>query len=398
MDVAETTGRAAAAPGPTAGRRRSTLVWRAVSIAAVLALLVLLVGEVTGSMSQQGGAPAGHGGHLGHYDDQAADADGVLIELQAQVAADGLAPALARVRTLVAADMLTVREAHFTVHDLGRAAQSSYGTPAAFGECDGSFHSGCYHGVVQGHIVSKPVVDRVELATFCWGGVIDATTVSLQAQCVHGVGHGLGALFGTDLRAALDHCDALPASPPRDEARHRCYGGAFMQRVDSDPPPVDLCAGLDARHLTSCHFYRVMAVFRAGDRDVAAAFAECDLLEPRYAVACHEGMGRVAGTVAAFDPDQTQQLCRQGAPPYQPHCVRGAAQYLIGMLGSTEPAGQLCAVAPVGTRTGCFEMVGLGAALLHPDPAGRATACSGMPPEWVPVCREAAGLDPHGSP
>lgn len=387
MDVIEATGRAGAASGHAPDRRRSTWVWRAVSTAAVLALLVLLVGEVTGSRS--------HGGHDSHAE-PAAGNELLLAELRNEVAAAGLGPALGRLTALAAADVAVLRHAHHYVHELGRAGRARHGTADAFARCDGSFHSGCYHGVVQAHFEAQTSVERSTLASFCRGGVIDARTLSLEAQCVHGVGHGLGAFFARDVRAALDHCDVLPA----DEWRHRCYGGVFMQRVDTSAPPVDLCAGLDARHLTSCHFHQSVAVFRAQGRDVGAAFAACDEEDPPHAVACYEGMGRVVASFASFDPEQTLGLCRHGAPRYQPYCVRGAAQFLVGVFGDSGPALRLCAQAPLAARRGCFELAGAGVAVLHADPARRTVACARSSAEWVAVCRDAAGLstEPEGSP
>jgi len=100
----------------------------------------------------------------------------------------------------------------------------------------------------------------------------------------------------------------------------------------------------------------------------------------------------VAGSITTYDPEQTQQQCRHAALPYQPYCIRGAAQFLVGMLGTTDQAIRLCEQAPVGSRTGCFEFVGLSTTRLHDDPARRAGECAKSPSEWIPACREGAGL------
>lgn len=94
---------AAAARSRRSPRRRwTTIAWRAVSVAAVLGLFLLLVGEVTGASD----VAADHS----HHGDAAAGG-GVLGELQTLVATDGLEPALARLRARASAERTVLRDA-----------------------------------------------------------------------------------------------------------------------------------------------------------------------------------------------------------------------------------------------------------------------------------------------
>jgi len=259
-------------------RRWSTSAWRAVSLAAVLGLLLLVVGEVTGTTAGWVGppAPAAPEGK-GHHGDTLPSDDGLLSQLQAQVATDGLGPALDRLRAMAAGDPDVLRGAHYHAHALARTAQARYGTAEAFAQCDSSFHSGCYHGVIEAHIDGLTALDRTTLPAFCQGGVIDPVSAFEEGQCLHGMGHGLQSYFTPDLRTALDHCDALSGGRflSATDTRESCYGGAFMARADTPPAPVDLCTELDARYLPICYFYQGPATFRSNGRDIAAVSRLC---------------------------------------------------------------------------------------------------------------------------
>lgn len=269
---------------------------------------------------------------------------------------------------------------HELAHFLGREAyarEKSVG--AVYPLCTSAAGSGCYHGVMEEHLLETRgslslggLMDE-DIAGIC--GNKDAyARQALYQHCLHGLGHGFFLLTNADLPRALVLCDRLPQAVNEADL---CWTGVFMEngfsntrttphysRFLKEDDPLYPCDILVERYRGICYGYQVFSfAARSGyvwDR-IADLCADVPLV---YRGACFFSYGGAL----VFSEDHPLRL-RVGCemlPPGSPRtlCVRGVVFYLVSRYAADAPPfmERFCAVVDEEYRGSCWREVGVAAA------------------------------------
>ncbi|HEX8907458.1 MAG TPA: hypothetical protein VF771_21575, partial [Longimicrobiaceae bacterium] len=304
------------------------------------------------------------------------------------------------------------------------------------------------HGVIQAYFL-----DVARGSGKVSGQDLDALCAPHRAdpdrflQCAHGIGHGLMALNGHRLPAALEACDLI-----RDyTARVNCWGGAFMENIvavthpehtaeahaslasghggsehggmnhgamdhggtnhegmdhgamahgDSAPAwkpldpadPLYPCDAVAEKYQNSCYLIQTAAILDGNHGDIAATALVCATAPAAMVRTCYSSLGRDITSYAARDPARTAELCARAAAG-ELDCLRGAAAALYEVDRKPGDALGLCrAVAGDERKTACYQAAARRIRASRPAPDAMTPVCAGAEAGYVEVCRAAAGL------
>lgn len=226
---------------------------------------------------------------------------------------------------------------------------------------------GYYHGVVEGYARTTPNLYD-ELPVLCTKIDPDPASTA-HGECSHSLGHAIVTRTGNDVPAGLARCRSLRTATER----KACGTGVFMswsntldralRDLEDDGTPVpallltapaerrwEMCTPLDTEMAEACvHFFAETApvppLTDGSAADALLAFSSwcSDAFAGRedVIVACHGGVGRVAGGVAVFDAvggwEGVVELCTRTAGAAAEACTSyaytAAAQFQPGMVG-----------------------------------------------------------------
>lgn len=395
---------------PGGGLRRS---FRAQVGAHLLAYLLVAGSLATGWVGLSGGGILGGQSHGPGAPPGPTD-DPRLAALFQVVRESGTEQALARLEEQAAADRTVLAQAHTLAHAIGRYAFTVYReAPVAFAHCRETFQSGCYHGVLEAFLDTRPRFTTRDVGDLC-GQVTQVDSRPVVAfQCYHGLGHGLTATFGHDVRRALRSCDALPGQWERGS----CYGGVFMENVTlafeqrngisqlahqhpgqhkpalKEDDPLYPCDALEERYLGECYLMQTSAIVLYNHYDFARAFDACDRAPAPYTTACYQSLGRDVSGYTLRDVRRTLELCGLGGPAREAPCFVGAVKNFIDVTWRADQAFPLCAAVPAGSRPACHQAIGEELLGILPDDSARAAECARAGhPNLVRACRAGARL------
>jgi hypothetical protein len=363
-------------------------------------------------------------------------------------------------RTMEVLDTLVVRDAsvrenaHALAHGLGISAYRSPGTLAeTFAACPPSQMSGCYHGVIQGYFLASgrdgSPVGTPELDALCAPHV---ESPFLFFQCAHGMGHGLMALHGNDLPAALEACDLAS----EESVRSSCYGGVFMENIvlvthphhtaaghagHAGSPaggagtghdhaghaghgaaaahdhgaaagparpawrpldrtrPLYPCTEVDERYHEACYTMQSSAILFFNGGDVAATARACEQAPPAMVAVCIASLGRDVTALAAQDHRRSIELCARtrGVAGGQAEgwCLGAVAENLVNLAADPDEGLRFCRAVPgAENKRVCYRSVGGSIGALEPGEAERARRCGTAEEGFAAACREGAGVSP----
>ena len=326
----------------------------------------------------------------------------------------GVRAALDSLSVLVRADPQLEPLGHQVAHGLGRYAVSRRGYDAAvFAECRPVFFSGCYHGVLEGWLAGHPGATAASLRGLCSSAAMGRLPPYAFRECAHGLGHGLTAMHGHDLFAALPDCDvALPG----ELARRECYDGVFMENVVHgqgtiafdvrDAPaahhahgghepallkpadPAFPCDSVDAVHAPSCWAYQPMVFFGAFHGDLGRILRACDAAPPASAGACWRGIGKQTLGRMPERRDSVVRVCASSAA-HSADCMAGMVEFYVDQAWKADSALAFCGGVPGAMKDACFRAVGERVAWIDPAPASIRAACAGAA-SYSAVCVRAA--------
>jgi hypothetical protein len=364
----------------------------------------------------------------------------------------GVAKSMEVLDTLALEDDRVRNNAHALAHGLGIYAYRSPETLAAtFSACPNSQMSGCYHGVIQGYFLDmgrqgRPV-DAAVLDALC---APHASQQFVWFHCAHGMGHGLMALHENHLPMALASCDEVTI----EFVRESCYGGAFMENVMQaqhphhtaaghaqtqgggashgsvdahaghgsgagdahaghgaagamahgewralDPAdPLYPCTAVDAKYQDSCYGFQPSPIMFSNAGDVAATARECDRVPEAFRATCFGSLGREITAWAAQDHGRTLEMCGRvgtaGGGQGRVWCESGAAATLMNQSADPQDGMRFCRlVQGAEGKESCYMRVGFFVATVVADREPRARQCATAEPEFVAICRRAAGID-----
>lgn len=243
---------------------------------------------------------------------------------------------------------------HQLAHEIGHMGFKKYrDVTDAFTHGDPFCWSGYHHGVLESYVADVGY-DRLP-------STMNAICESMPGRdrysfdyynCVHGIGHGLMAITGDDLRASLGLCDALTGS----WEKRSCYGGVFMQNTINEDfgehgsdfkadDPAYPCDDVAERYKESCYLTQTSHMLVALGRDFSKVFAACAAIPDRaYLDTCYRSVGRDASGSTVSDVLKTRDICLLGRDEQaRTGCVVGATKDFISFFHSDVEAKALCA-------------------------------------------------------
>lgn len=235
----------------------------------------------------------------------------------------GVRQAMDSLRSLSSKDTTLYAAGHMIAHALGRFAIANNGhDPAVLEQCTPAFESGCYHGVLEGYMMSLPQVDPAKVTTMCASYDKPGAPRVTAVECAHGLGHGFLEHYGYAVDQSLRGCDTFSSA----ELRGECLDGVFME---------------NAVHGLGMHSMNV------GDSAMAAQMGSMQHMEPDK------------GQMTRFRASDLQFPCDSVAAAYQPSCWSYQPLVIVNLthanFGKTLDA---CAGAPAASQASCYRGYG----------------------------------------
>jgi hypothetical protein len=272
----------------------------------------------------------------------------------------------------------------------------------AFSQCRPIFESGCYHGVLEGYLQSKPELKSEDVAVLCDRTIDTSASLFIKFQCVHGLGHGFTFYYQHDIYKALDWCDNLAT----DWDRRSCYGGVFMENIIfAQSPhgnteghqtflkaedPFYPCNAVDDKYGAECYMMSSAVILANNGYNIAAAFTTCLNAPSKFIPTCYQSMGRDISGYTLHNPQKSLELCSLGDIKYRNHCFFAVAKQLIDVQGLTEQAFGFCRLAPQDSKENCYVGIGEMVATLYTNLATRSSECAKAETGYAAICAKAA--------
>lgn len=256
----------------------------------------------------------------------------------------------------------TIYDCHQEAHNIGRIGYKIY-KEKAFGECDASCHSGCYHGAMESFLNEKGTVDLASNIK----SVCDLFETSFgRFECLHGVGHGLLAYVDYDLPETVLECKKLEEW----FSIVSCYGGMFMENVltgqglgasedvthetewvnYTDPHfPCNALDKSDYDLIYQCYQMQTSWMLTIYNFDFQKVRDACLKASENMISVCFKSFGRDAAGNSLRNPASIIKTC--GMVPktkdYHDQCIIGGVNVIIDFWGPAlkNQATELCAMA-----------------------------------------------------
>jgi len=291
---------------------------------------------------------------------------------------------------------------HTIAHSLGRLAYATAQSPKVFAQCNEVFQSGCYHGVLEAHFDANPNDQATALALECrtLSGT-DNSAPARQAECLHGLGHGLVGKYKHALKPAVEECHTLASN----WERQSCYSGAYMENaihaynaayagqgkdlglshhgadhvkalVPSKEHPYAPCDTAAPDQQSMCWSYLPnMYHMVMGMNDFSKLFPYCNAAPEQWRIACMMSVGKdVAGSRPA-DPLFANTVCKKASGKMQEACYVGAATNQLAQTWTIGGATKTCASAPTGSQMGCYRQLTTAMGTYYRTPQALRQAC-----------------------
>ena len=116
-------------------------------------------------------------------------------------------------------------------------------------------------------------------------------------------------------------------------------------------------------------------------------------MDEQYRAVCYQSLGRDVSAYTLGDFRRAATLCASGNPEYQPWCHIGFVKNVIDVSADYRSGLGYCRVVTrTADRTACYRAIGEEIAVLTPELAARATACTDVEPAFRSTCMSAAGV------
>ena len=374
-------------------------------------------------------APITSTGHGGHHDaapagvdwTRVSDRDLDIAELFVIARRSGVGDALKRLETLAASDTALGDMGHVIAHGLGRFVVAQHdGDPAVFADCREVFQAGCHHGVMEAYFVSARAAPPSALSA----GALDSLCPSItrpgaarlvSLECAHGMGHGLVARLGGDVRQALVACDHLTQRDARDE----CHDGVFMENAVRGTTSADMrvgdaavragaagreqqplvrrgdlaypCTEVEEQYKSSCWKYQAVIIVDATRRDEARTLAVCARAPEAFQGDCYFGIGK-QGSGWWAGQERVAQLCAHVPTTHRDACIAGAVESYLDEMWTVDRAMGFCAVVGAEAKPGCYQAIGSRLALMRTDYSTIERECARSESGFAPACVKGVAL------
>ncbi|OGE78252.1 MAG: hypothetical protein A2751_03820 [Candidatus Doudnabacteria bacterium RIFCSPHIGHO2_01_FULL_46_14] len=282
------------------------------------------------------------------------DFDCYQLYYQGIVKDQGLAIAFADLRKRYGENSYVQSQCHPLTHVIGNEAAKKFADVAdAYAQGDAFCWSGYYHGVLEG------IIGRIGLGKL--NSQMDDICKSLAQKsrysfdhynCVHGLGHGVMAIYDNELFESLEVCDKVSDSWERSS----CWSGAFMENVIVDnkyhfskylkpEDPLYPCNAVGENYRGICYLMQTSYMLKVTNGDFARVFELCSTVEEIHRNTCYQSLGRDVSGRSLSNVAQTKLNCGLGKTIDQrEHCIIGAVKDFISYLHDDVRAKELCEV------------------------------------------------------
>lgn len=220
---------------------------------------------------------------------------------------------------------------HIYAHSVGRESYYLY-RGLAFSINDQNCGSGYIHGVMEALLQHEGPGDLSQkINNLC----LSLDKLSLQGQCVHGIGHGLLVYEEYDLPAALDRCKEINQKL----FHHFCYTGVFMENIISSEgfslhpsktiwvsnDPYFPCnkISLESEIQKACYLYQASRMLDLTSDNFNQVWDLCLDLDNNQSYHCVHNIGQEAAYRTGMDASKTLDICRTHLDFIEP-CLKGA--------------------------------------------------------------------------
>ncbi len=321
---------------------------------------------------------------------------------------------------------------HLLGHEIGDLLYTQEGIEG-MGICTHEFRNACSHTMVIGALLEfgEGALPRIRDACFNAPGGSGA-----YAMCFHGLGHGVLAFNGYEMKKTVALCDKLGTPEYEDREAIECFGGAIMEIIGGgghdpenwqlrrdeylDPEePFGLCASdiVPGEFKPICYIYMTPFAFEASGADMGnpgpAAYkktfewcAEIPASEIENRGACFGGVGKeligfAIGRNFALDVPPENQLATMyewcmlaGPQDGKEQCVASVVSSLY--WGGEKPYQAItnfCALVdnPL-IADDCYRSGIQNVLSYNTDPAYRAEFCEALPDSWHSECTNVLGV------
>lgn len=264
----------------------------------------------------------------------------------------------------------SVYDCHQEAHNIGRMGYQIY-KEKAFGECNASCHSGCYHGAMEKFLNEQGTEKLAEnIDRICKSF---PTSFSVF-ECLHGVGHGVLAYVDYDLPESLKECQKLSDTFGRDS----CYGGVFMENIltgqglgasekyhntkwvnKTDPQYPCNAIDKDASVQHQCYLMQTSWMLTTNNYNFDKVAAECLKTPDSFISVCFKSFGRDAAGHTLRNPQKIVEICSKvpkGPEGYHEECATGAVNVIVDFWGPAlrNQAHELCREISEPGKRACY--------------------------------------------
>jgi hypothetical protein len=276
----------------------------------------------------------------------------------------GVAAAFIKLESAYQTDPNVRANCHLLTHDIGRTeADVVDNIDTAYEQGNNFCWSGYYHGVMES-VVSRIGIAKLPKAipNIC-ASIAKAKPYSFyDFNCVHGLGHGIMDVTGSNIFASLKMCDLLTDT----WSQQSCYGGVFMENeMDEVNPdhhtnyliagqPMYPCTAVADEYKGQCYLMQTSHVLRVENEDFSKVFLQCGAVEPAFVDDCYQSLGRDASGNSDSTVTATVGTCMLGQnEDAQSNCIIGAVKDFISYYHSTVQANTLCNALKPSLQTIC---------------------------------------------
>ena len=278
----------------------------------------------------------------------------------------GVAAAFVKLKAAYPADPAVQANCHQVTHAIGRtAADITKSVDQAYAEGDNFCWSGYYHGVMES-IVSRIGIKNLPAAlpTICASIKAQKPYSFYHYNCVHGLGHGVMDVTGSQLFKSLSMCDLLTDT----WEQQSCYGGVFMENEMDEVnlnhhtnylvagQPMYPCTAVADKYKEQCYLMQTSHALRVANENFSEVFSECASIDSPYVDTCYQSLGRDSSGNSNSTIGPTVANCMLGQNlDAQQNCIIGAVKDFISYYHSDQQANQLCEALVSALQATCQE-------------------------------------------
>jgi hypothetical protein len=238
-----------------------------------------------------------------------------------------------------------------------------------------------YHGIFQGYFVSEQVqtidknqtehVNNVDKNQIMITNLCPVSQENVNwywdRECIHGIGHGLTALYNYNTTAAVNRCNEFEP----EWAQSACARGVFMENViryrergEGNFDKNDLyypCDTTVEKFSSQCYYFHASYLLERNGNNITEAFAQCDNISPsEFAKYCYGGVGRSMGDTIYNNTELAIATCHLGnQPSYHYDCLRAMMRNVLNQDAKPDLGFEFCSLSRPDFKAGCYEMVGM---------------------------------------